>query len=97
MKKVFICYLVDGLSETVVTSFQCVSDDMANYICSNLIKDNEKLGVISDHLLVYKGGTFDVAESVSEIREHCIALDSIDFSKFVVESNNKSKLNLVKE
>lgn len=97
MKKVFICYLVDRLSETIVTTFQCVSDDMARYICANLIKENEKLCAISEHLCVYKSGIFDVFESVSEIREHCTALNGIDFTKYVVEAHENLNKDLVKE
>lgn len=97
MKKVFICYLVDRLSETVVTTFQCVSDEMARYICFNLIKDNEKLHAISDHLCVYKSGVFEVFESVSEIVEHCEFLKGADFGKYVVEAHENLKEDLVKE
>lgn len=68
MKSFYSYYLVDTLSETIVSGFSAISDDVARKMVYEALKKNPVYQDMEDSLKLYRSGElFDVAETYSEV------------------------------
>lgn len=74
MKTFFTYYVVDTLTESIVTSFEAISDDMARFIYNKLLSENEKVKSVGEFLKVYRGSDRFVAETYDEVTSDYIDL-----------------------
>lgn len=83
MKYYFSYYLVDSLSETIVGSFNAISDDVAGKMVKATIQKNKDLADIVPWLMLIRSEVyFPVCETYDEVsNDNHIVLDSDDIRK----------------
>lgn len=76
MKSFYSYYLVDTLSETIVSGFSAISDHAARKMVYEALKKNPVYQDMADCLKLYRSGElFDVAETYSEASDPNYSLE----------------------